>query len=306
MGYNTSNRLTAIFWQPRRLTDRIWKTISPELLKLMEDARTGLILRTKKEHLLTFFKTFYAAYMQEHRGPRLPFNFGDLLEVPSVAEALGDMSAQTLPDTLLPELEQKLPVILEGRAQKLRSECIANVLKEREALGLLVFDSIAAQGGGAGSAGPSSSKARDVPTTDCPLLGASTAFTAFLRTNSVGEPLPQRDMTFGEVMDAYLAFPFPENVRPERQPLPWREPQFQPDFAKDAEEVLKQLGLPLNVTHTHMVGITPSIICKGCPGLWNLWSRRVLHQTVHRRDNTKANFQLMNLKIKPESDGAFP
>ncbi len=72
----------------------------------MEDARTGLILRTKKEHLLTFFKTFYAAYMQEHGGTRLPFNFGDLLEVPSVAEALGDMSAQTLPDTLLPELEQ--------------------------------------------------------------------------------------------------------------------------------------------------------------------------------------------------------
>ncbi len=86
--------------------------------------------------------------MQEHGGTRLPFNFGDLLEVPSVAEALADLNAQTLPDTLLPELEQKLPVILEGRVQKLKSECIGNVIKEREALGLLDFKSI---GEGAGS-----------------------------------------------------------------------------------------------------------------------------------------------------------
>ncbi len=76
-------------------------------------------------------------------------------------------------------------------------------------------------------------------------------------------------------MDAYLAFPFPENVRPEKQPLPWRELQFQPDFAKDAEEVLKQLGLPLNVTHAHMERITPTIQCKGCCGHWRSWVRQV-------------------------------
>ncbi len=216
----------------------------------MEDARKGLLLEKKKEVILPFFKTFYEAYKDEHGGIRPAFNFGDLLEVPSVKSVLEDMKVQTFPDTLLPELEPELRVILEGRAEKLRSECIADVHEWREEFGLLSFDSIRSQG--EDNTSSSTEESKD-PATDFPLLVASTVFTVcFIKT--YGTPHPDRDITFGKAMELYLDFPYPENVRSSRQPLPWR-PKFQKTFAKDAEEILKVLSLPLNVTLAHMDGL---------------------------------------------------
>jgi len=297
MDHIASRRLTAIMRQPRRLTDRIWKSVSPELLKLMDKAKKSLLVGKKKDVFYPIFKTFHAAYKEEHDDVPPWFNFGDLLEIPSIEAALEDMSTEILPETLVPGLEQELPVILEERAQKLRSECIANVNKQREELCLLAFDSIRAQG--ENGAHPSPNKVSDVSATDCPLLTASTVFTVCL-TEVYGTPYSHRDLTFTAVIEKYLNFPYPENVRSMCQPLPWRVPAFQPTYAQDAEAILEQLGLPFNVTLAYMEGVASSIQCKACPRLRTTsWTGWVEHQDTHRTNDTKAAFQYKNLEDKP-------
>ncbi len=243
---------------------KVWKSVSPELLKLMDKAKKSLLVGKKKDVLYPFFKTFHTAYKEGHDDVPPSFNFGDLLEIPFVEAALEDLSTEILPEILLPELEQELPVILEGRAQKLKSECITNVNKQREELGLLAFDSIRAQG--ENGADPSPIKVSDVSATDCPLLAASTVFTVCL-IEGYGTPYSHRDLAFTAVMEKYLNFPYPENVRSMCQPLPWRVPAFQLAYARDAEAILEQLGLPFNVTLAYMEGVASSIQCKACPGL---------------------------------------
>lgn len=223
----------------------------------MEDARTGLSLQKKKEALLPFFKSFCVAYRQGHQGVGPTFNFGELLELPSVKAALEDQSMLNLPDSLIPELKAELPQLCEGRAEKLRAECLANVNEERARLGLLAFSSFCTQDEGASSS--SSSKAVDVPTTDCPLLAASTTFAAHVWFYNY-------DADFQKVMRLFFDRLYPESVRVGSQPAPWKVPIFQRDFAKDAEEVLKGLGLPLNVTYEHMSEIAKTVRCKTCKG----------------------------------------
>ncbi len=241
----------------------------------MEDARKGRLLEKKKEVLLAFFKTFYESYKEEHGGTRPAFNFADLQEVASVKAILEDINVQTFPEMLLPELEAELRITLEGRAENLKSECIADVHRQREGLGLLAFDSMRSQG--EGSAVLSPIEGPNDLTTDCPLLAASTVFTICLTTTFNG-PYRQRDITFRRAMELYLGFPYPENVRYRIQPLPWKRPEFQRNFAEDAEEILKGLGLPLNVTFAHMHGIAKTFQCRQCRlrfphASWVAWVR---------------------------------
>jgi len=293
MSYQTSARFTAILCQPRRLTDRIWKSASTELLQLMENARKGLILKKKNTALLAFFKTFYSTYKQDHGDERPAFNFADLQEVPSVERALKDMSTQTLPEKILFELKQELSVILERRPRNLRSECFAFVNKEREDLGMLAFDSICTQG--EDDPRPSSSS---IPTTDCPLLAASTVFTVHLHQNALGTSIARCHKSFDRAIYEYSFEPYPESAQSRRQLLPWRLPQYERDFAKDAEEVLKALGLPLNVTIAHMQEIASKFRCRApsCDTAlyYPTWDRWVDHQALHRTRGTNANFQFIN------------
>ncbi len=152
------------------------------------------------------------------------------------------------------------------------AECVAIVNKERKALRLLTFDSICTR-----TPVPSSSKVRDVPTTDCPLFAASTIFTVDFDYN--------RDVSFQRLLERVFDYPYPDTLRSRIQSIPWRLPQFKREFVKDAEGILKGLGLPLNVTHAHMEAIAESIKCKACLGRqnfsWTMWGRRPGFRSAH-------------------------
>ncbi|KLO19567.1 hypothetical protein SCHPADRAFT_898845 [Schizopora paradoxa] len=282
IGPDVSTRLDAIMWQPRKLTDRIWKSVSKELLGYMEDARRKLRRQNKKDALLSAFKSFCATYKQGHQGSGPTYNFGELLEFPSVKAALNDQSTTNIPDTVIPELEMKLPALCEGRAEMLRAECLACVNEERANVGLLPFDAVCLQRDiGEGSL----SKALGVPTTDCALFAASTAFVAYAWYH-------RYDLDFSSLMKLFFDEPYPDNVRSSAQPAPWTPPRIQEDFAIDAEYILKSLGLPLNVTHEHMKDIARKISCKTCSNHPTfLWGGFIRHQAGHRNSKTKADYQ---------------
>lgn len=224
-------------------------------MRYLEDARTRLRLRNKKSALLEVFKTFCVSYKQEHEGDGPTFNFAELLELPFVKGVLEDNDILVLPDTVFSELEVELPVIVEGRGEKLRAECIALVNDERNKLGLSPFGSTSMEGDS--SVGPSFPKAPAVPITNCPLLAASTKFASYNYWSG-------RNISFKEVMEYFFGNPFPETAEYGRKTYTWKAPEFRQDFAKDAEDILQRLGLPFNVTSEHMDGIADSLTCKTC------------------------------------------
>lgn len=240
----------------------------------MDDARTKVRLRKKKTVVLDFFKAFCVSYKQKHEGVGPTFNFTELCELPTVEALLEDKDVSALPETFLSELEVELAVIVEGRAENFKAECIALVNDERKKLGLLPFGSACTEGDS--NASPSSSKVQDVPTTDCPLLAASTTFSANIHWM-------QYDLSFQKVMESYFDRPYPEYLEYGRHPLPWKMPEFQKSYAECSETVLLGLGLPFNVTAKHMDGIAGSFVCRTCGRmLISTWAGWVSHSSCTR------------------------
>ncbi|KLO19551.1 hypothetical protein SCHPADRAFT_992789 [Schizopora paradoxa] len=281
--------------QPRRLTDRIWKTISRDILEYANAARTMLRTRKKKSDLLGFFKSFCDGYKKEHEGVDAKFNFGDFLQLSSVKTILENNDIVTIPDTLIQELAIEVPAIMEDRAHSLEAECKALVNSRREELGLLAFGSVPAHEGGTDV---SSTEIRNVPTTNCPLLAASTTFAAHIDWS-------RRDLRFQTMMGSYFDKLYPDSTEYGRQPCPWITPEYQQEYAKTSEEILEGLGLPFNVTAEHMDKISRSLICKTCKKrsmLWLStewsWMEWVRHYEAHKsRLEGKAD-----IKFKVEED----
>ncbi|KLO19547.1 hypothetical protein SCHPADRAFT_992786 [Schizopora paradoxa] len=238
-------RVMSLMDQPRRLTDKIWNRISREILGDMDAARKELGLRNKKTELLAFWKSICIAFCEANNGVGPKLNFTELLEHPLIKASFNDDSSEKLPNTLFSELKVQLPIVLKGRAEMLEAECVAVVRKGRKELGLPAFDSIRPKDEEGAS---SPSKLSNIPITDCLLRAASTTFAGFMGTYT-----NQKDTVFEGVMDSFFNPPYPESVcfGPGHHPT-WITPEFQKSFARDAEEVLVGLGLPLNVTHNYM------------------------------------------------------
>lgn len=144
-----------------------------------------------------------------------------------------------------------------------------------------------------GDVGPLSRTGSDVPTTGCPLLASSTVFIC-------GRPVATRyhsqilhlDVSFEEVAELQTSFPFTASSLD--QPTPWKQPIFEAEFARDAEKILKALGLPFNTTFAYMNEIASSFKCISCPTVelakWVPW---VNHQASHTSSKNKADFQFI-------------
>jgi len=182
---------------------------------------------------------------------------------------LEDVNAQTLPNGLLPDLEEGLLIIVEERARKIKSDTTSDINKEREAHGLLPFGTICSQV--VGGVGPSSETSSDVPTTDCPLLAASTVFTyTCLEVGTARFEYQIHQVSFERVTDLYSALPFSSYLRSKNQPTPWQQPRLDRAFTRDAEAILEALGLLFNVTLAHMNKIASSFKCMACPDMGHI------------------------------------
>ncbi|KLO19540.1 hypothetical protein SCHPADRAFT_992779 [Schizopora paradoxa] len=293
MHYDGSRSFESILNQPRRLTDRIWKSISKELLGFMERARKGLRLQKKTTVLLPFWEKMCSTYREAHNGDWPKFNFADFRELPSVKALLDDSVPEELPDTVFSELKLQLPLILEERPNKLEAECLAIVLEGREELGLASFDSISTTTRTCENESKIESitfspfayafDALKARTTDSPLYAASTTFAGSIHDCDTNKP-----MSFQAVMDTFFLNPRPERARNGKQLSPWKAPKFQKTFAKDAEEILQAFGFPLNVTFIHMSQSVSAWLCKPCANRLRAytygksWTEWVTHYATHK------------------------
>lgn len=261
--FETQRRLREILLRPHKLTDGIWKRIMPELIDLLQPSRVALRLERKRNGLLDFFRSFHTKCKQGSSEP-IVFNFADFMQLPFVTSILEDVDVDRFMPAHTNRLNELLPERVKQHNRIIRCDCINAVLKTYCDVHLEPMDF---------------HRGQDAMASDDAVLDyASTSF-VFEQGGSRGSPISVHD-DFKGMMNAFRAFPFPDNAASLHQPCAWKEPKIDADFLRAAERVLESLNMPLDTTIACMDSLAPSISCQNCVPRgrnFECWREIVLH-----------------------------